>query len=160
LRQRNALQSWRGFEFVTRKITSGVARIKHGLDTELQLGNLDAVRDWGHAADYVRAMHLMLQQSEPDDFVIASGTAHSVREFCERAFAHAGLDYRKHVKVDDRLKRPAEVDTLVGDASKARNELGWTAKFTFEDLVSEMVTSDLEATARVSGEGVARASRT
>lgn len=150
----------RGFEFVTRKITSGVARIKHGLDTELQLGNLDAVRDWGHAADYVRAMHLMLQQSEPDDFVIASGTAHSVREFCERAFAHAGLDYRKHVKVDDRLKRPAEVDTLVGDASKARNELGWTAKFTFEDLVSEMVTSDLEATARVSGEGVARASRT
>lgn len=137
----------RGFEFVTRKITSGVARIKHGLDTELRLGDLDAVRDWGHAADYVRAMHLMLQHPEPDDYVVASGTPHSVREFCEKAFAHAGLDYREHVKVDERFKRPAEAQVLVGDATRARTKLNWTPAYTFDDLVSEMVETDLRALA-------------
>ena len=136
----------RGFEFVTRKITSGVARIKLGLAKELSLGNLDAVRDWGHAADYVRAMHAMLQQPTPDDYVVATGTARSVREFCEMAFAQVGLDYRDYVRVDDRLKRPAEVETLVGDASKALGTLGWTPRYSFEDLVSEMVKSDLGAT--------------
>lgn len=140
----------RGFEFVTRKITSGVARIKLGLAHELSLGNLDAVRDWGHAADYVRAMHAMLQQPTPDDYVIATGIARSVREFCEKAFAQVGLDYRDYVTVDDRLKRPAEVETLVGDASKARKTLGWTPRYSFEDLVSEMVKSDLGATERSS----------
>src|SRR3954449_6222486 len=114
----------RGFEFVTRKITSTVARIKMGLASELRIGNLEAKRDWGHAADYVRAMHLMLQQPQPDDYVVASGEAHSVREFCERAFDQVGLDYKKYVVQDDRFYRPAEVDQLVGDASKIR-QLGW-----------------------------------
>jgi GDPmannose 4,6-dehydratase len=141
----------RGFEFVTRKITSTVAKIKLGLATVLRLGNLDAKRDWGHAKDYVRAMHLMLQQSEPDDYVIATGETHSVREFCELAFKEAGLDYRDHVVVDERFKRPAEVDLLVGDSSKARRALGWEPSYTFEALVSEMVRSDLEAVAQSRG---------
>lgn len=135
----------RGFEFVTRKITSTVARIKLGLASELRIGNLEAKRDWGHAADYVRAMHLMLQQPEPDDYVVASGEAHSVREFCEQAFAEVGLDYREYVKVDEQFYRPAEVDQLVGDASKARRVLGWQPRYSFHELVREMVQSDLEA---------------
>ncbi|MGH9928640.1 MAG: GDP-mannose 4,6-dehydratase [Pyrinomonadaceae bacterium] len=135
----------RGYEFVTRKITSSVARIKAGLANELRLGNLEAKRDWGHAADYVRAMHLMLQQPEPDDYVVATGETHTVREFCERAFARAGLDYRDHVKVDQQFYRPAEVDLLKGDASKARRVLGWEPKHTFEELVDEMVSADLAA---------------
>jgi GDPmannose 4,6-dehydratase len=135
----------RGFEFVTRKISSTVARIKLGLASELKLGNLDARRDWGHAKDYVRAMHLMLQQPEPDDFVVASGEAHTVHEFCERAFAEVDLDYEKYVRVDERFYRPAEVDQLVGDASKARRVLGWKPEYTFEMLVKEMVHADLEA---------------
>jgi len=115
----------RGYEFVTRKITSTVARIKAGLATELRIGNLDAKRDWGHAADYVWAMHLMLQQPEPDDYVVATGETHTVREFCERAFGKVGLDYREYVKVDEQFYRPAEVDLLMGDATKARRVLGW-----------------------------------
>lgn len=134
----------RGFEFVTRKITNSVARIKLGLANELRLGNLDAKRDWGHTADYVRAMHLMLQQPEPDDFVIATGETHSVREFCEAAFAVAGLDYRDYVKIDEFFYRPAETDLLVGDASKARRALGWTPTYSFSDLINEMVNADLE----------------
>ena len=141
----------RGFEFVTRKISNTVARIKLGLATELRLGNLDARRDWGHAKDYVHAMYLMLQQPEPDDYVVATGTAHSVAEFCERAFAEVGLDYRKYVVTDERFRRPAEVDQLIGDASKARKVLGWAPKYTFAELVSEMVQSDLEAEARTMG---------
>jgi GDPmannose 4,6-dehydratase len=135
----------RGYEFVTRKITSTVARIKAGLADELRLGNLDARRDWGHAADYVRAMHLMLQQPEPDDYVVATGETHTVREFCERAFGEAELDWRAYVKVDDRFYRPAEVELLIGDASKARQELGWEPRYTFESLVREMVEADLRA---------------
>ncbi len=117
-----------------------------GLASELHLGNLEARRDWGHAADYVRAMHLMLQQPEPDDYVIATGETHSVREFCERAFALLDLDYRDFVKVDERFYRPAEVDVLVGDASKARAALGWKPTYTFQLLVEEMVRADLKAT--------------
>ncbi|MDT5294359.1 MAG: GDPmannose 4,6-dehydratase [Acidobacteriota bacterium] len=135
----------RGFEFVTRKITSTVARIKAGLASELRLGNLDAQRDWGHAADYVRAMHLMLQQPEPDDYVVATGETHTVREFCERAFSRAGLDWERHVKIDERFYRPAEVDLLIGDASKARDTLGWQPRYSFEELVDEMVDADIKA---------------
>ncbi|MDT5269260.1 MAG: GDPmannose 4,6-dehydratase [Acidobacteriota bacterium] len=135
----------RGHEFVTRKITSTVAKIKLGRATELRLGNLDARRDWGHAADYVRAMHLMLQQAEADDFVVATGETHSVREVCEFAFAEAGLDWREHVVEDERFQRPAEVDLLVGDASKARRVLGWEPRCTFERLIAEMVAEDLKA---------------
>jgi GDPmannose 4,6-dehydratase len=138
----------RGYEFVTRKITSTVARIKLGLASELRLGNLEARRDWGHAKDYVRAMHLMLQQPEPDDYVIATGETHSVRDFCERAFASAGLDYRDYVVVDQRFYRPAEVDLLVGDASKARESLGWKPSYSFQELIEEMVHADLEAATR------------
>jgi GDPmannose 4,6-dehydratase len=134
----------RGFEFVTRKTTSAVAKIKLGLASELLIGNLDAQRDWGHAADYIRAMHLMLQQPRPDDYVIATGETHSVREFCELAFAEAGLDWRDHVKVDERYYRPAEVDLLVGDATKAREALGWKPTYTFKQLVSEMVREDIK----------------
>ena len=134
----------RGFEFVTRKITSTAARIKVGLADELRLGNLDARRDWGHSADYVKAMHLMLQQPEPDDYVVASGETHTVREFCELAFSELGLDYQQYVKVDERLLRPAEVDLLIGDASKARDVLGWTPTYDFPTLVREMVATDLE----------------
>ena len=137
----------RGFEFVTRKITSTVARIKVGLADELRLGNLEAQRDWGHAADYVRAMHLMLQQPEPDDYVIATGETHSVREFCEAAFAIAGLDYEDYVKVDELYYRPTEVDLLIGDASKARTNLGWEPKRTFHELIKEMVETDLQVVA-------------
>jgi GDPmannose 4,6-dehydratase len=135
----------RGFEFVTRKITRGVARIKLGLADEVRLGNLEARRDWGHAADYVRAMHLMLQQPGPDDYVVATGETHSVREFCELAFGIVDLDYREFVRVDPALQRPAEVDLLVGDASKARKVLGWQPTCTFPQLVAEMVRGDLEA---------------
>ncbi|MDP9271400.1 MAG: GDP-mannose 4,6-dehydratase [Chloroflexota bacterium] len=134
----------RGLEFVTRKISDGVARIKHGLSTTLPLGNLEAKRDWGFAGDYVRAMWLMLQQKEPDDFVIATGETHSVREFCELAFGIAGLDYRDHVQTDEHLIRPAEVDLLVGDASKARSVLGWEPEIRFGELVRMMVEADLE----------------
>ena len=134
----------RGFEFVTRKISSTVARIKLGLASEVRLGNLDARRDWGHARDYVRAMHLMLQQEEPDDYVVSTGESHSVREFCELAFAEVGLDYRDYVVVDERFRRPAEVDLLVGDSAKARRVLGWQPTSTFGELVSEMVRADLE----------------
>ena len=134
----------RGHEFVTRKITSTLARIKAGLATELRLGNLEAQRDWGHAADYVRAMHLMLQHPEPDDYVVATGETHSIREFCELAFSEAGLDYRDYVKVDQSFYRPAEVDLLVGDSSKIRGRLGWQPTCTFSELVKEMVRSDAE----------------
>src|SRR3989440_765997 len=137
----------RGFEFATRKITSTVARIKVGLADELRLGNLEAQRDWGHAADYVRAMHLMLQQAEPDDYVIATGETHSVREFCEAAFAIVGLDYKDYVKVDELYYRPTEVDLLIGDAAKARTVLGWEPRGTFHELIKEMVEADLQIVA-------------
>jgi GDPmannose 4,6-dehydratase len=135
----------RGFEFVTRKITSSVARIKAGQATELLLGNLEARRDWGHSKDYVRAMHLMLQRDVAEDFVVATGESHTVREFCELAFAQVGLDYRDYVRVADRFYRPAEVESLVGDATKARTVLGWTPTYSFSDLVREMVSHDLTA---------------
>ena len=134
----------RGFEFVTRKITDGVARIKLGLASELLLGNLEAKRDWGHARDFVRAMHLMLQQPEADDFVVATGETHSVREFCELAFGEVGLDYRDYVRKNEAVYRPAEVDLLIGDYSKARKVLQWEPKVKFAALVKEMVHSDLE----------------
>jgi len=134
----------RGLEFVTRKVTHGVARIKLGLSDEIRLGNLDSQRDWGYARDYVRAMWLMLQQDEPDDYVVASGQTHSVRELCEVAFGYVGLDYQDHVKVDPRYFRPAEVDLLVGDASKARTNLGWEPEVTFEELIHIMVDADLK----------------
>ena len=134
----------RGFEFVTRKITSTVARIKLGQANELRLGNLDAQRDWGHSKDYVRAMHLMLQQDQPDDYVVATGESHTVREFCELAFALAGLDYRDYVVIDQQFYRPAEVESLIGDSAKARKVLQWRPEFTFNQLVEEMVSNDLE----------------
>ena len=134
----------RGLEFVTRKISDGVARIKHGLTDVLVLGNLDAKRDWGYAGDYVRAMWLMLQQDAPDDFVVATGETHSVRDFCEIAFSHAGLDYRDHVRTDESLVRPAEVDLLIGDARRAREVLGWSPRVDFRTLVHMMVDADLE----------------
>ncbi len=134
----------RGLEFVTRKVTHGAARIKLGLAQELRLGNLDARRDWGYAPDYVRAMWLMLQQDEPEDFVIATGETHSVRELCEIAFGYLGLDYRDFVVQDPRYYRPAEVDLLVGDASKAHAKLGWRPSVSFEDLVKLMVDADME----------------
>jgi GDPmannose 4,6-dehydratase len=133
----------RGFEFVTRKITSAVARIKHGRQKELRLGNLEARRDWGHAKDYVKAMHLMLQHDRPEDFVVASGESHTVREFCELAFGAVGLDYREHVIQDEQFFRPAEVESLIGDCTKARADLGWTPEYSFEELVSDMVQNDL-----------------
>jgi GDPmannose 4,6-dehydratase len=138
----------RGYEFVTRKITHNVARIKMGEATELRLGNLEAKRDWGHAADYVRAMFLMLQQPEPDDYVVATGETHSVREFCDIAFSQVGLDYRNYVIEDQRFYRPAEVDLLVGDATKAREKLGWSPTHNFQEVVREMVTNDLEQLSR------------
>ena len=133
----------RGFEFVTRKITSHVARIKLGQIGHLSLGNLDAKRDWGHAREYVKAMWIMLQQDAPDDYVIATGKTHSVREFCEIAFSHVGLDYHEYVQIDPRFLRPAEVDLLIGDCTKAKDKLNWTYDIGFEDLVKEMVDSDL-----------------
>jgi GDPmannose 4,6-dehydratase len=133
----------RGGEFVTRKITSGAARIKLGLDREIRLGNLDAKRDWGHSRDYVRAMWLMLQQDEPDDYVIATGETHTVKELLEKAFGCLGLDYRNHVVVDEQFYRPAEVHVLQGDASKAMKKLNWAPTVSFEGLVQEMVEGDL-----------------
>ena len=135
----------RGLEFVTRKVTNGVARIKHGLDTQLSLGNLDAERDWGFAKDYVRAMYLMLQQDDPDDYVVATGETHEVRELCEIAFAVAGLDYRDYVVLDERFLRPAEVDLLIGTPAKAERVLGWTRDVDFSTLIQMMVESDIEA---------------
>jgi GDPmannose 4,6-dehydratase len=134
----------RGRQFVTRKVTNGAARVKLGLARELRLGNLDAKRDWGFAGDYVEAMWMMLQQSKPDDLVIATGEAHSVRELCEIAFARAGLDWRDHVVVDAAHVRPAEVDLLIGDATKARRTLGWAPKVSFKELVEMMVDADLQ----------------
>ena len=134
----------RGLEFVTRKIANGVARIKYGLSKELRLGNLEARRDWGYAGDYVRAMWMMLQQEQADDFVIGSGATHSVREFCEVAFSHAGLDYEEFVIQDQAYYRPAEVDLLVSDSSKAGAVLGWEPTVDFESLVKMMVDAELE----------------
>jgi GDPmannose 4,6-dehydratase len=139
----------RGLEFVTRKITDGVARIKLGLANELRLGDLEPKRDWGFAGDYVRAMWLMLQQDEPSDFVVATGERHSVREFVEIAFGHAGLDWEAHVVQDEKYMRPAEVDELVGDPTRAREQLGWERQMSFEQLVTVMVDADIE---RLSGE--------
>ena len=142
----------RGETFVTRKITRAVAHIKHGLQQKLYLGNLGARRDWGYAPDYVRAMWLMLQQETADDFVVGTGEAHTVREFIELAFAHAGLDWKEHVEVDARYFRPAEVDYLCADASKARRVLGWEPGVTFEELVRIMVEADMQAVeARLKG---------
>src|SRR5581483_502041 len=135
----------RGYEFVTRKISAGVARILAGKATELPLGNLEAQRDWGHAKEYVEAMWLMLQQPRPDDYVIATGQTHSVREFAELAFSHVGLDWRPYVKTDSTLYRPAEVNILQGDASKARARLGWQPRTSFAELVREMVDADCRA---------------
>jgi GDPmannose 4,6-dehydratase len=133
----------RGYEFVTRKITSHAARIKLGMAKELKLGNLDARRDWGHAREYVKAMWLMLQQPTPDDYVVATGEQHTVRAFAEAAFRHLGMDYRDYVQVDPQFLRPADVETLLGDCSKARNNLGWSYTLTFNDLVTEMVEADM-----------------
>ena len=133
----------RGIEFVTRKVTDGVARIKLGLASELSLGNLDATRDWGHARDYVRAMWLMLQQPAADDYVVATGRTTSIRELCDIAFRHAGLDWREHVRTSASLIRPAEVDVLLGDAGKARARLGWAPEISLEAMVAEMVDADL-----------------
>jgi len=133
----------RGYEFVTRKVTSAAAMIKLGLADELRLGNLDACRDWGHARDYAEAIYQIVQHTGPDDFVIATGETHSVREFCDIAFSHLGLDYRGYVKVDERFYRPSEVEVLKGDASKARELLGWRPSQGFDALVREMVDADL-----------------
>ena len=139
----------RGIEFVTRKISDGVARIKLGLQSELRLGNLEAKRDWGYAADYVEAMWMMLQQEKADDYVVATGRCTSVRDFCRMAFGHVGLDYEKYVVTDKKFERPAEVDVLVGNAAKAKAVLGWKPKTSLEELVAMMVDADL---ARVSSE--------
>jgi GDPmannose 4,6-dehydratase len=139
----------RGHEFVTRKITHAVARIKLGLQEELRLGNLDAQRDWGFAGDYVEAMWLMLQQDEPDDFVIATGETHSVREFCQVAFDHVGLKWDDHVVIDERFMRPAEVELLIGDPAKAADKLGWHPKTPFRDLVTSMVDADMAGLERL-----------
>jgi GDPmannose 4,6-dehydratase len=143
----------RGYEFVTRKITSGVAAIAAGKKHELRLGNLDAKRDWGYAPDYVEAMWLMLQQDQPDDYVVATGETHSVREFCELAFSLAGLDYRKYVVADPALFRPAEVEVLVGNAAKARSVLGWRSQTDFQALVRLMVEADCGAASVAAREG-------
>ncbi len=142
----------RGLEFVTRKISDGVARIKLGLSDELRLGNLESFRDWGFAGDYVEMMWLMLQQDEPEDFVIATGEAHSIQEFVDAAFTHVGLDPKQHVTTDPEFLRPAEVDHLVGDSSKAREKLGWEPRVSFAELVEMMVDADLD---RLSGEPAA-----
>ncbi|QDU64922.1 GDP-mannose 4,6-dehydratase [Planctomycetes bacterium Pan216] len=134
----------RGLEFVTRKITNGVARIYHGLDTELRLGNLDSKRDWGFAGDYVRAMWMMLQADTPDDYVVGTGETHTVREFVELAFGAVGLDWQKHVVIDPKFFRPAEVDLLLGDPTKAKEAFGWEPECSFKQLVSDMVKSDVE----------------
>jgi len=134
----------RGIEFVTKKVTDGVARIKLGYIPEIYLGNLEAKRDWGFAGDYVEAMWMMLQQGKPDDYVIATGETHSVRELCEEAFSYVGLDYKKYVKIKDEFKRPLEVPALLGDPSKAKRVLGWQPKVSFKELVHMMVDADLE----------------
>tara|TARA_B110001454_G_scaffold219057_1_gene249613 strand:+ start:52176 stop:53144 length:969 start_codon:yes stop_codon:yes gene_type:complete len=139
----------RGLEFVTRKITYHVAMIKHGMATELRLGNLDAKRDWGFAGDYVEAMWLMLQQDKPDDYVIATNETHTVKEFVELAFARADLDWKKYVKIDEKFYRPAEVDLLIGGYDKAKKHLGWEPKTSFNTLVNMMVDSDLELAKRL-----------
>jgi len=144
----------RGLEFVTRKVTDGVARIKLGLSDHLPLGNLDACRDWGFAGDYVRAMWMMLQQDQADDYVIATGVSHSVRQLVETAFAHVGLDWQKYVRIDPAFLRPAEVDHLIGDASKAKRVLGWEPSVSFEKLVAMMVDADI-ATLSVSSAAAA-----
>jgi len=150
----------RGLEFVTRKVSRAVAKIKLGLEDKLPMGNLEAMRDWGFAGDYVRAMWLMLQQDEPEDYVIATGVRHSVRELLECAFSYVGLDYRDYVYVDPKFLRPAKVDDLVGDASKARRKLGWEPKVTFEELVHMMVDHDLqELQAELSSQGVSSQAR-
>jgi GDPmannose 4,6-dehydratase len=146
----------RGLEFVTRKISYGVARIKHGITNELRLGNLDARRDWGYARDYVRAMHLMLQQDTPGSYVIATGETHSVRDFCELAFSHVGLTWTDHVVVDPELYRPAEVDLLVGDARRAAKELEWSPSVAFPELVRLMVNADSELVQDELSRGIGR----
>ena len=138
----------RGLEFVTRKVTDAVARIKLGKQGELRLGNIDAKRDWGFAGDYVDAMHLMLQQETPDDYVIATGRTTSVRDMCRIAFAHAGLDYQRHVVIDPTLYRPAEVDVLLGNPAKAKAKLGWEARTDLDTLIKMMVDADMERVAR------------
>ena len=147
----------RGETFVTRKISRAVARIKYGLDSALYLGNLDAQRDWGYAPEYVEGMWLMLQQDKPDDYLLATNETHTVREFVQRAFAHADLDWKQYVKHDDRYERPAEVDLLIGDPAKAKKQLGWEPKIRFQELVKIMVDADLEAVRRdVEGSGAGR----
>ncbi|ACL58116.1 GDP-mannose 4,6-dehydratase [Methylobacterium nodulans] len=150
----------RGIEFVTRKVTDGVARIKLGLARELRLGNIDAKRDWGHARDYVRAMWLMLQQEVPDDYIVATGRSVTVREMCEIAFDHVGLSLTNHLVVDPDLFRPAEVDVLIGDASKARRVLGWEPTVSLEEMVREMVDADLHRLSRGAGHVVGRSRKT
>jgi len=142
----------RGIEFVTRKITDGVAQIKCGVTNELRLGNLDASRDWGFAGDYVRMMWLMLQQDEPDDYVIATGKMHTVQDFVERSFDRAGLNWKDHVVIDPRFVRPAEVDQLLGDPTKAKEKLGWKIETSFEELVNMMVDNDLEIWKKKTGQ--------
>jgi GDPmannose 4,6-dehydratase len=141
----------RGLEFVERKVSHGVARIACGLDEKLPMGNLDAQRDWGYAGDYVRAMWLMLKQDSADDYVVSTGTTHSVRELCEIAFGHAGLDWQEHVVIDNRFLRPAEVDLLIGDASKAQRVLGWERDVSFEYLIKMMVDADMALVRRQTG---------
>jgi GDPmannose 4,6-dehydratase len=141
----------RGLEFVTRKVTHGAARIKLDLDNELHLGNLDSQRDWGYAGDYVKAMWLMLQQDTPDDYVVGTGETHSIRELCQVAFGHLGLDWQEHVVQDQKFYRPADVDLLVSDASKARRDLGWEPTVSFEELIHCMVDADLETLKRNHG---------
>jgi GDPmannose 4,6-dehydratase len=143
----------RGETFVTRKITRAVARIVAGKQKKIYMGNLDAKRDWGYAKDYVRAMWLMLQQEQPDDYVIATGETHSVREFLQLVFSHVNLDWQDYVEFDDRYLRPAEVDLLIGDPTKAQQKLGWKPSVTFEELVSLMVEADLQALGQTSGNG-------
>jgi GDPmannose 4,6-dehydratase len=147
----------RGLEFVTRKVTDAAARIRLGLAAEVRLGNLEARRDWGFAGDYVRAMWMMLQQDEPRDYVISTGETHSVQELVEEAFGHVGLDWRQHVVQDPRFMRPAEVDLLIGDAAKARAELGWEPQVSFSDLVRMMVDADLERLSREPARALAAA---
>lgn len=134
----------RGLEFVTRKVTNAAARIKQGKQSELLLGNLDSVRDWGYAGDYVRAMYLMLQQDQPDDYVVASGKTHSIKELCEKAFSQVGLDWKEYVKTDPKFLRPAEVDLLKGDATKAHEKLGWQPEVSFDEMIKMMVDTDMK----------------